>query len=416
MRCETKYGRGLLLFKQVSHEVFKGDLSLSKWPLVKSRENLTVFNQRHQLSKEICRDDLDFSQQTLFMKRLKHRGTVCCAYIQPLRLHLFADKRQRLPVGFLGTLMRFDCRTDAGMRSNHCKGCRKATKLFGMVKRGKFTSDCGDMRLAIKLQSEKLGGQRSAGVGMCRDQADSAAVRGVARHAEHRSPMLRQPVNDRVKLSRVPRCEDNAVVIFLQSGFEKLQIPISETRVFVKRDLNVHSNRCCSRFAYAGAQRVEEVRDFFGEDNGDLYSAIEPQRLSREIRFVAQLVLHLLDLRFCLQAAASTVVQSTIHSSNRYPECLSYFFNSRVLRCAIHRFYSGSIERRFHRTGILHPQNSPFVMNFCGGSRDLHGQSIPRLTRGLAPVDPDQGKNLRYRFLRAGSGSSGSAERSHDSY
>ena len=102
-----------------------------------------------------------------------------------------------------------------------------------------------------------------------------------------------------------------------RSYFEGVDISITESRIFVKLQPDVHSHGrrgCC---ANACPQRVEKMRDMFRKNRSNRKMPIQLEGLRRKVGAVAHLLSHLQHTRFGFFAYTRTAVQCTVDRSNR---------------------------------------------------------------------------------------------------
>lgn len=399
MRCETNHRRGFLVFEQMRDEALKRDLSLCEWPLVEGRKNFTSFDQRHQLLKEIGRHYLNLSKHALFFESLEDWDTVCRAYVQALWFGVAVEQRESLSVSFLWALMRFDCREQAEMGSDHGKRGCKASKLFGVVERGEFSGDSCDVCFAIELVRKELRRQRTTGIGVCGDQADAVAARCIAGNAKHRRAMHGEAMNDWIKFSRITRREDDAVVFVLQSCFQQFEVSLAKSLVLIKSDFYMQPYSCLGGSPYSGSQGVEKVGDLFWKNDCNFDSSIELQCLRRKIGFVAQLLGHLQNARFGLRAYAGSFVQCPIYRADRDAQCLCDVFDAGSFRVAIHRVRRWSKRCKTYTTALSYRPRGIFRFGLRRAYRDFRSQSIlqQQFLVGSGDVDRMVGGRGRYR-------------------
>src|SRR5271156_5564935 len=149
-----------------------------------------------------------------------------------------------------------------------------------MIKCSEFASDGSDICLADEPESEKFRGQSSARIRVRRDQADAVAARGIAGDAEHRRSLTGQTVDDRIEFSRVAGSKDNPVVLLLEPRFQCFGVSIPEPGILMKCEPHVEADGRGRGRANSFPQRIEEMRDLFGENDGYLNSPVQLQGLS----------------------------------------------------------------------------------------------------------------------------------------
>ena len=346
MRCETNHGRGLLIFKQIGHKAFERDLPLRERTLIECCKNLPGLDQRNELLEEIGCDHLNLSEQSLFFNSLEYGNTIRRADIQTLWLCFAAEQSQRLSISFLWTFMRLDCWQQGEVRRKHRKGSCEATKFLRMIDGGKFASHGRDVSFATQFVRQKLRCQRAACISMRRDQANATTTGRIAGDAEHCSATVGQASDDRIKLSRVSRGKDDAVVPLFQSGLQHLRISLPKAGILVEDYIDMHADGGICRSSNAGAQRVKEMRDLFRENNSYLDSAVQLQRLRGEIGSISQSLCRLPHTFFRLGADAGTLVQRTIHRTDRDAKFSRDVFDARSLGRIFHKIRRSSKNRK----------------------------------------------------------------------
>jgi hypothetical protein len=376
MRRKANHGRGFLIFEQIGDEAFKRDLSLRKGTLIERCKNLPGLDQRNELLEEIGCDHLNLSKQSFFLKSLQHRNTIRRADIQPLRPAVTAEQRKRLSIGLLGTFMRLDSWQQSEMRSKHGEGSCEAAKFFRVVDSGKFTSHRSHMSLATQFVRQKLGRQRTTCVCVRRNETNTTTTWRIAGDAKHRSAVVGQTTDNRIKFSRITRGKDNAVVPLLQLGLQHLGISVSEARIFMEDHIDVHSNGSICRSPDAGAQRVEEMRDLFGENHSDLDSPVELQRLRSEIGSISQSLCRLPHTFFRLWADPGTFMQCTIHRADRDAKFSRNVFDTRSLRRIFHKIRNWNKKYKSHVTAITQQMRDFPIFQLRRAYRDFLSQSI----------------------------------------
>ncbi len=68
MRSQPYITMSFIILQKISDEVFKGQLTLRKWPLMNGRQYLPVFNQGNQIFIKIRRNQMYLIKQIQFIQ------------------------------------------------------------------------------------------------------------------------------------------------------------------------------------------------------------------------------------------------------------------------------------------------------------------------------------------------------------
>jgi hypothetical protein len=375
----------LILIHQMADESFEGKLALCFGALVEGCEYLAGFQQRYEFMKQVGGNHLDMAEKLLFLEGAENGQAVRGADIDRVGTGFAAQQCYGLPVCIFRPLMGLDDRQKSEMGGEHGEACRETTQLLGVIEGGQLACDGGHAGGRLEFVGEQLGGECTTGVGVDRDAADAAAVRGIAGNAEHRSAQGGNAAHDISEVARPERDEENAVAVFGRSAFQSSAIARAEARIVdeVERELGAKCFLCGATDALT--EGIEESGDLTGKHGGNTQAAVKLQRAGCDIRLVAKLFGHAQDTRFGARADAAAAMQSAVDGANGSAESLCDVADTGGFAVPVGAFHVRCVE--IPDTSVAHAERR--MMDFAeqyGISRvadvNVHISGISNFTTG----------------------------------